>query len=359
VKALSIAAQTGTPVIIWGPPGAGKTSFVNAFGRALNCQVEVVIASIRDPSDFGGLPYLTSGGVELHAPSWAKRLVEANGGLLFLDEASTATPATQASMLRVILDKVVGDTILPPRTMVVAAANPPEQAAGGWDLSAPLANRFVHLEWRVSSADWLDGMLRGWADPEIPRLPEQWETQIPPARALVAGFIQTAPHKLLAVPNNEAAAGRAWPSPRSWDMAARQMAAAKAINAGDDLALELVCGCVGSGMATEFFTWKRDLDLPDPEVLLADPSKFVLPRRGDQIFAVLGAVVSAAVLKLDHKRWIAAWDILAAASDQGATDIAAAASKSLLQSWRNDLPLPSKQIKPFIPLLKTAGMIAG
>ena len=37
---------------------------------------------------------------------------------------------------------------------IVAAANPPEQASDGWDLSAPLANRFVHLDWRATASSF-------------------------------------------------------------------------------------------------------------------------------------------------------------------------------------------------------------
>jgi len=55
-----------------------------------------------------------------------------------------------------VLERVVGDVTLPEDVSVIAAANPPEQAAGGWDLSAPLANRFCHLEWPVDTDRYLD-----------------------------------------------------------------------------------------------------------------------------------------------------------------------------------------------------------
>ena len=37
---------------------------------------------------------------------------------------------------------------------MVAADNPPEQAADGWDLSAPLANRLCHLSWLATPRRW-------------------------------------------------------------------------------------------------------------------------------------------------------------------------------------------------------------
>ena len=45
------------------------------------------------------------------------------------------------ALLRVVLERTVGDLTLPHDVAIVAAANPPEQAADGWDLSPPLANR--------------------------------------------------------------------------------------------------------------------------------------------------------------------------------------------------------------------------
>jgi MoxR-like ATPase len=148
-EALAIAVMAKVPVLLWGSPGTGKTSAVRALGESLGWPVEVVIGSIREPSDFAGLPVVVDGMVAMAPPSWARRLAAAERGLLFLDELTTAPPAVQAVMLRVVLERVVGDVALPDGVRVVAAANPPEEAADGWELAPPLANRLVHLEWPV------------------------------------------------------------------------------------------------------------------------------------------------------------------------------------------------------------------
>jgi len=352
--AVALAVQVRVPVLLWGAPGTGKTSYVTALGRALGLPVEVVIASIREPADFAGLPVIREAGVVMEAPAWALRLAQAGKGILFLDEISTAPPAVQAALLRVVLDRVVGDLALPPGVAVVAAANPPEQAAGGWDLAAPLANRFCHLTWGLDPQAWVDGMLQGWPAPAVPVLPDGWEAGIPATRALVTSFIRHRPHLLLQVPKSEEAASRAWPSPRTWDMAARLLAAADAAQVGDDVAASLVLGCVGEGAGLEFLAWRRDLDLPDPETVLADPGQFCLSGRGDRDFAVLTAVVSAAVSNLTRDRWLAAWTILARAAEQGAKDVAAAAAKALAAARRPDLPLPVRELREFLPLFQAA-----
>lgn len=353
ITALSVALQAGTPILAWGPPGVGKTAVITALAESLALPLEVVLASIREPADFSGLPVIREDGVKMEAPAWARRLAREGKGILFLDEISTAPPAVQAALLRVVLDRVVGDLELPPAVAVVAAANPPEQAAGGWDLSPPLANRFCHLTWTLDSGAWIDGMIRGWPSPTVSPLAENWEAGIPAARSLVAAFIRHRPHLLLQLPQSEEQAGKAWPSPRSWDMAARLLAASQS----DDVATVLVSGCVGEGAALEFLTWRRDLDLPDPEELIREPDKFKVPERGDQAFAVLTAVVSAAVGNLTSDRWMAAWTVLARASEQGAKDIAAAAAKALARARKPGLPLPQKELQGFIPLLKAGGLM--
>jgi hypothetical protein len=357
ISALSIAIQAGTPVLAWGPPGVGKTATITAVADALDLPLEVVLASIREPADFAGLPIIREDGVRMEAPSWARRLAQAGKGILFLDEISTAPPAVQAALLRVVLDLVVGDLPLPSGVAVVAAANPPEQAAGGWDLSAPLANRFCHLSWSLDTQGWIDGMIQGFPIPSVPSLPDGWQGFIPAARALVASFIRHRPHLLLQVPASEDQAGKAWPSPRSWDMAARLLAACDAAKAGEDVAASLVAGCVGEGAGLEFLAWRRALDLPDPEEVLRAPEKFRIPERGDQAFAVLTAVVSAAVGNLTKERWLAAWAVLARAAEQGAKDIAAAAAKALAAARKPGLPLPQKELREFIPLLQKGGLM--
>lgn len=357
VASLSITIQAGVPVLAWGPPGVGKTATVTAVAESLNLPLEVVLASIREPADFSGLPVVRESGVVMEAPAWARRLYQSGRGILFLDEISTAPPAVQAALLRVVLDRVVGDLPLPTGVSVVAAANPPEQAAGGWDLSAPLANRFCHLSWSLDTVAWIDGMIQGWSTPSVPRLPDGWQGFIPASRALVASFIRHRPHLLLQVPQSEEQSGKAWPSPRSWDMAARLLAACDAAQAGEDIAAALVAGCVGEGAGLEFLAWRKALDLPDPELVLAHPDRFQVPVRGDQAFAVLTAVVSAVVRNLTAPRWTAAWQVLARAAEQGAKDIAAATAKALAAARKPGLPLPQKELREFIPLLQKGGLM--
>ena len=355
IEALSISVRAGVPALLWGSPGTGKTSVVRALGEALGWPTEVVIGSIREPSDFAGLPVVIDGAVQMAPPLWARRLAEAERGLLFLDELTTAPPAVQAAMLRVVLERVVGDLALPHGVRVVAAANPPEEAADGWELSPPLANRLVHLDWPVDAATIAEGLVMGFAPPEseIEAVPS--ESQTISARAAVAAFLRVRPALVLALPKIADQASRGWPSPRSWESVARLLAMCEVARASEDARAHLVIGAVGEGAGIEFLSWMANLDLPDPEEVLADPEGFALPERSDRAFAVLTAVAAVAIAHGDTDSWNAAWKVVGRVAED-APDVAALAARSLAGARPQGAGVPAELLK-LAPVLRAAGLM--
>lgn len=359
-EALATAVAARVPVLLWGAPGTGKTSAIRAMAAGAGWPCETVIASIREPSDFAGLPVVDgaggAGAVTFAPPRWARRLAEAGGGLLFFDEVSTAPPAVQAALLRVVLERTVGDLALPDEVSVVAAANPPEQAADGWDLSAPLANRFCHLEWPASARAMADGFTSGWRTPAPPALPGEWRRRLPVARSWVAGFVIARPDLALDVPGDAAASGRAWPSPRTWEMTAVLLAACEVAGTGTAARSLLVRGAVGQGPGVELLTWLTEADLPDPEAVLADPGGFTLPERGDRAYAALTSVAAAVAAEPTVDRWAAGWVAFAKAAT-AAPDVAAVAARTLARCRPPGAPVPP-EAQAFAPLLRDAGLLA-
>jgi len=354
-EALSVSVQAGVPVLLWGSPGTGKTSVVRALGQSLGWPTEVVIGSIREPADFAGLPVVIDGSVQMAPPLWARRLASAGHGLLFLDELTTAPPAVQAAMLRVVLERVVGDLDLPDGVRVVAAANPPEEAADGWQLSPPLANRLVHLDWPVEASSVSRGISMGFPSPPSFEGHLPTEGQSLAARAAVGAFLEVRPALVLDVPALGDQASRGWPSPRSWEAVARLLAACDAVRASEDARTLLVLGAVGEGAGIEFLSWLVNMDLPDPEAVLADPDGFDLPERSDRAFAVLTAVAAVAIARGDAASWSAAWQVVARIAD-GAPDVAALAARTLAGARPEGAELPSGLLK-MAPVLRAAGLI--
>lgn len=355
-EALGVAVAARVPVLLWGAPGTGKTSAIRAMAEAMGLPCETVIASIREPSDFAGLPIVVGDSVRFAPPLWARRLAEAGHGLLFLDELSTAPPAVQAALLRVVLERSVGDLTLPEQVAVVAAANPPEQAADGWDLSAPLANRLCHLSWQTAPHTVADGLAGGFPTPEVPLLPDGWQSEEILARGLVAAFLHVRPALACAPPADATAAGRGWPSPRTWEMAAKLNAAASVAGASQDARAALITGAVGDGPGVEFLAWMSEMDLPDPEAVLADPGSFRLPERGDRAYAALAAVAAAVAADPTPDRWTAGWRVLGLAAS-AAPDVAAVAARVLVKCRPADIVALPEEIKLFAPVLRDAGLL--
>ena len=301
-------------------------------------------------------PVVTDDGVRLEPPSWAKRLHEAGAGYLFLDELSTAPPAVQAAMLGVALERRVGDLVLPRAVQVVAAANPPERAADGWDLSPPLANRFLHIAYTPEVDGWIDGMTAGFSLPAAGHVAQPSRERTAIARAMVAAFIRTRPTLLDAFPTNPSASGRAWPSRRTWTMTADVLA----LLADDDhdAAYLAASGLVGEGAAVEYLTWRREADLPDPADVVADPHvvrwQSLDPSR---VWAILAGVVGYSTGRGTVEAWRSGWGPLAVAAQEGKGDVAAACARALLRA-RPANARPPAEVRGFVGVLSDAGLMS-
>jgi hypothetical protein len=346
LEALTLAVSADLPVLLWGEPGIGKTSALNQLAGALGLPLTTVIASVHEPSDFAGLPVVGDDpavqGVPMAPPDWAVRLARTGKGLLFLDELSTAPPAVQAALLRVVLERRVGALRLPPGIRIVAAANPRASAADGWELSAPLANRFVHLQWAYDHDVVVRGLGGTWPRATLPQLdPAQLPAAVDLARRAVCGLLGARPALVHKLPNTETRRGGPWPSPRSWEMTVRLLAFATAADASRDALSLLVRGTVGDGPGLELLAAMDRLDLPDPERLLADPASAVLPERGDLRQAVLDGVVEAVRRQPERSRWDAAWALLVRALDTGAPDLVVVPANTLARLRQDGWEVPS------------------
>lgn len=365
-SALAINIQAGNPTVILGEPGIGKTSIINAIcrtiarhrGKPFPCIT--MIAAIHEPQDIGGygVPTKDDKGRDvirlLPVLGGITELLDAGAGVLNMDEITCVPAMMQAACLRVFGERVIGEIKLPDGVVPIAAANPVEQAAGGQLIAPPLANRMSWLDWAVDTDKVINGFLGGWQDPEFPLLPEDWKGFIPGQAALVASFFKRAPQHIQQLPKDEEKRSGPWPSVRSWyDLGVKSLAACESINAGWEMKLLLLAAAVGTGTASEFITWIKALDLPDPEDILKSPGKFkVYPDRPDKTFAVLNSVIGAAVRDLTQDRWKAAWEVLASAAKNNAVDVAGAAASALARAREGkNLPLIPELIEPFHPIL--------
>jgi hypothetical protein len=106
----------------------------------------------------------------------------------------------------------------------------------------------------------------------------------------------------------------------------------------------------------EFLAWLVEMDLPDPEQVLADPASFRLPERGDRAYAALAAIAAAVAADPTPERWTAGWQVLGLAAD-AAPDVAAVAARVLAKCRPADVKDMPPEIRLFAPVLRDAGLL--
>ena len=360
--ALGVALAAGIPTILWGGPGEGKTSVVTATAAELGLHLEVVLASVREPTDFAGLPVVNGGRVSLAPPDWAQRLAESERPAVFFDEVSCAAPATQAALLRVCCDRVVGDLALPPETGHPRRRQPGERRGRRVGARAADGKPVLPPGLAAARGGGGDGVPRGLAGAArtgtarrpcaIPRAGPGADLGLP---------VWVRPDDVSVLPRDPVQAGRAFPTPRTWEYAARLMAVCGAGGVSEGVQQVVVSGVVGEAAALQLLTYLSELDLPDPETVLAAPDSLKLPCRGDRAYAVLAAVVAAVLSDLSPERWSAGVRAVSQAAVQGQADVGAAAMAALMRKRPTVrgvvVPLP-KEIKDFVPVLERAGLLA-
>lgn len=332
----------GLPILLWGAPGSGKTSFLSTAAARYSMAYERLSPAEKGEGAFGVIPVPGADGL-LHypPPAWSQKFER--GGLLFVDEISTSPPALQAPLLGLVQLRMIGDHFLGKRVRVVAAANEVQDAAGGWDLAPALANRFGHFDWEgMSVADWTVGLIGGFvntdgavvdAETEEHRVLAAWPTAVATARGLVAGFIKARP-ELLRKPAAKGSkhTSRAFATPRSVEYAVHALASARVHSLSETDTDTFIAGFVGQGWVGEFATYRAHVDLPNVEDLLDGRITWKHDdRRLDRTMAVLSACAALVVPKDAVKRddrAKALWKIIGTVA-KDAADVVMPAARAL------------------------------
>lgn len=295
----------GMPLLLWGKPGIGKSDVIEGIALEHGLPLEVLSPGERGEGAFGVTPMPDSDGyISYPPPRWSEQFQTAENGFLFLDEINLAPPAIQAPMLGLLIKRRIGGATLPPGVRMIGAANDVADAAGGWDLAPPMANRLGHLAWEAPSEDEWTEWLMSAADEKAEvgesvasiekRVQAAWNPEWSAARGVVAGFIRAKPAALhKQPPAGHPDASKAWPSHRSWESATRALASAR-VHGLDEAAADLFAGAfVGHGIVGELAEYRASADLPNPGDVLSGKVKFAPDfKRLDRTFAVVGSTTA-------------------------------------------------------------------
>jgi hypothetical protein len=278
---VSTAAGHHTPVMLWGPPGVGKSQMVAQVAARHSAPVIDIRLSQMEPSDLRGIPFRVEGRVEWAIPSLlpdAQR--HGPAGVLFLDEITSAPPAVSAAAYQLILDRRLGDYQVPPHWAIFAAGNRQGDRGVTYTMPAPLANRFSHFEVETHLDDWVSWAYANGIDERV------------------IAFLRFRPELLFDF--DPAHNPVAFPSPRSWEFAHRGL---RKFEDHPELLQGTLQACVGPAAGIELTAFVNSLDqMPDLDAIVAgEPVR--VPREIDLQYAVAAALVGRAIRARDGDNW--------------------------------------------------------
>lgn len=262
-----------TPVMIWGPPGVGKSQLVAHIADQHSVPLVDIRLSQLEPTDLRGIPFRTEGLVEWAVPRMLPD-VDRNGskGILFLDEITSATPAVSAAAYQLILDRCLGEYHVPEGWVIFAAGNRQGDRGVTYSMPSPLANRFAHFNFDVNVDDWVK-----WA--HLQGIDER-----------VIAFLRFRPELLFDF--DPAIDPVAFPTPRSWEFAHHAL---QKFDSNTPVLINALQACVGEAAGIEINAFIENIDkLPDINAIL-DGEDVAVPDSIDLQYALASSLVGRAV----------------------------------------------------------------
>lgn len=177
--------------------------------------------------------------------------------IIALEEFNSAPPSVQAAAYQLVLDKRLGEYVVPNGCYIVAMGNREGDRGIVYKMPTPILNRFIHVEMEVNAKDWLE-----WAISA--NIHEH-----------VVGYIARFQEKL-----NEfdpAKVTRGFATPRSWEYVSHLLHE-MADTLDEEIMTTLISGSVGQSIGLDFSINRETfLKLPDVADILsgkikADPS---------------------------------------------------------------------------------------
>ena len=269
----STEAGAHTPVMLWGPPGIGKSQIIAQIAARHGVPLIDVRLSQMEPTDLRGIPFRSGERVEWSVPALLpdERRHGARG-ILFLDEITSAPPTVTAAAYQLILDRRLGEYRAPDGWVIFAAGTRYGDRGVTYVMPAPLANRFAHYEIEPCLDDWVTWAHASGID------------------SRVIAFLRFRPDLLFDF--DPARNPVAFPSPRSWEYVHRALAK---FDDAPELLLDAVQACVGPAAGVEFKAYLDNIsDLPDIDAIARGENASVPPGI-DLQYGVAAALVRRAV----------------------------------------------------------------
>ena len=346
--AACLVAQSGVPVKIEGPPGVAKSSVVGQWEVVLDRELTFLIGSTHAPEDFSGIPFPSDDKTFFlqTPPKWAERLTRPKA-MLFLDELTTVPPSVRAAMLSMLTERRLGDLRIHPDTLIFAACNPPQLAPNASPLEKSMSNRFWHWDWKHDFEAWTSGMMSEddvFTPRWVPAVPSDWKRFKPMVGANLVSYCRRNSNDRIAVPTNDEE--MAFATPRTWKFLRDALAAAASVDAPADVRKDICVGMVGKQVGRNVMQFLEQLDLVDPEEVLAGRKTFKHEKkRADLTVTLLTSVVTAIKQNYSDDRMDAAVELFCGNVGKDTADLTFTQLRHLLEARPTGIALTKKSLE--------------
>lgn len=239
------------PVMLWGPTGLGKSSLIKEIAKDLNRPVIDIRLSQVEFSDLRGIPYISKDQKVLWSiPSFFPTDPN-DDSIIFLDEINTAHSSVLSAAYQLILDRQIGEYILPPKVSLVAAGNRTEDNDELTEIPRPLLNRFCHFEVKYNFDSWFEHAKNNH-------------------NKYVLDYLSSNKSELFDLSPNT----RAFNTPRSWERVSQIMSSFPSeISSSLTILQPLIESCIGEPAAIKFMSFlkKKNKISINFEKILTDP----------------------------------------------------------------------------------------
>jgi len=284
----------GNPVMLWSPPGVGKSSLIGQMCQEDGVENVDVRLSLLNPVDLRGIPIVKGEKVEWVPPVF---LVNRGPCRFFLDEINVAPPTTQAAAYQWVLDGRIGEWAMDrtpmvtktgckrPSQTIIAAGNRASDQAFVHQMPAPLRNRMAHVEVEPQLDDWKEW---AWANGIDSRVINFLQFT---ARVGV-GIATDSQYGLLFFFDPKTHSTGSFPTPRSWAQVSRFISVNPRLAANT----EAIAGMVGGAVAQKFTAFIKVADkLPNADLVLDGNLGLNPPNEPSALYAFCGALTAALI----------------------------------------------------------------
>jgi MoxR-like ATPase len=152
-KALLRSLAAEHSLLLQAAPGVGKTAIVAQAAAEEGLPCRSLLGTQIAPEDVSGIPRIV-GERSVFCPPRVLLPEQPKRFCLFLDELPACSSDVQKAFYPLLLERRLGEHVLPAGSWVVAAGNRTEDRALVRDLSAALVNRLFLLQVRVDAEEW-------------------------------------------------------------------------------------------------------------------------------------------------------------------------------------------------------------